>query len=430
MGFSKETNNETNRDADDIFAVLDDNEAPLLKPIIDSGASKSIIGIGALNTTLKSCTKQPKTWIMTERSIDYKPNFRFGKGDQVAATHVIHLPVRWKDERFKLKLHVIDDNVPFLIGIEAISKMGLILDLKSMRLTIGDKSESIKQSDSGHIIWDSLMIDIEAANREMDVFMVKECGDEQNYKRLHVKLGHASAEKLETLIKHSTILGKPKGWKEKVRRIVADCNICEENTHQTRRNKVTGMRSKKFNDSVAIDLAEWYGPGSESKLIICHMIDEFSRLSGGGVVKSKEPKEIIECVLIHWISKYGCPTKILHDNGGELVNDLFLKMTDVLNIRSVATPSYSPFCNGVVERVVKRTMTRMRHDNATSYLISEAIFNYAVMAKNSLMNKNGYSPHQIVFGHSIYCDNFELGNPSAVIITADEFPSSKFTVSQ
>ncbi len=98
---------------------------------------------------------------------------------------------------------------------------------------------------------------------------------------------------------------------------------------------MTGIRSCKFNESVAIGLTEWYDETTERK-----MVDEFSRLSGGGIVKSKDPRELVECVLNNWISKCGCPRKILHDNGRELVNDLFLKMTDVVNLRSIATPAY------------------------------------------------------------------------------------------
>ncbi len=166
VGFSKETNK--NDDADDIFAVLMGNDHSNLSAIIDSGASKSIIGISTLNQILNKCTEEQKSLIMMDRSEDRKPKFRFGKGDQVAATRVIYLPVRWKDKKFKLKLSVIDENVPFLIGIEANSKVGLILDLKQRRLSIGDASEEIVQSDSGNIIWESLVIDPEATVKELE----------------------------------------------------------------------------------------------------------------------------------------------------------------------------------------------------------------------------------------------------------------------
>ena len=154
MGFSKKSNK--NEDVDDIFAVLNGDEPSNLHAIVNSGASKSIIGYRALNQELSGCTKEQNSWIMMDRSENYNSKFRFGKGDQETASHVIHLPVKWKNKRFKLKLHVISESMPSLIGIEAISKMGLISDLKQMMLSIGDVCEEIRQSDSGHIIWESL----------------------------------------------------------------------------------------------------------------------------------------------------------------------------------------------------------------------------------------------------------------------------------
>ena len=46
----------------------------------------------------------------------------------------------------------------------------------------------------------------------------------------------------------------------------------------------------------------------------------------------------------------GVPRKILTDNGGELVNDEFMDMTDNLNIHVMTTPAEAPWCNGICEK--------------------------------------------------------------------------------
>ncbi len=66
VGFSEETSKNAN--ADDIFAVLGENSNCGLSAIIDSGASKSIIGIKTLNQILKGCTDEQKSLIMLDRS--------------------------------------------------------------------------------------------------------------------------------------------------------------------------------------------------------------------------------------------------------------------------------------------------------------------------------------------------------------------------
>ena len=100
VGFSEET--EKNANVDDIFAVLGEDGCCSLSAIIDSGASKSIIGIKTLNQMLSGCTEEQKSLIMLDRSEEKKPKFRFRKGDQVTASRVIYLPVKWKSKRLNL----------------------------------------------------------------------------------------------------------------------------------------------------------------------------------------------------------------------------------------------------------------------------------------------------------------------------------------
>ena len=53
------------------------------------------------------------------------------------------------------------------------------------------------------------------------------------------------------------------------------------------RPKGAALRTAKRDHSVARDLTEWYGPIENRKLIICHVVDEFSRLSSEGIVPDK-----------------------------------------------------------------------------------------------------------------------------------------------
>ena len=135
-----------------------------------------------MNQMLKSYTERQKTWIMMDRSDKNKPKFRLGKGDQVSAAHAIHLPARWKNRKLKLKLHVKNENVQFLIGIQAISKLGLVFDLKQMKMSIGDTCEIRKQSESGQAVWKSSILDSETAVRELDVFLISDSEREQKMK--------------------------------------------------------------------------------------------------------------------------------------------------------------------------------------------------------------------------------------------------------
>ena len=171
---------------------------------------------------------------------------------------------------------------------------------------------------------------------------------------------------MKTLLENYAPLKNDKKWRSILKQTIEDCSVCHDSKKQMRRTKVTAFRCTKFNESVAMDLTEWFDPLSEKKSILCHLIDEFSRLCSGGIIQNKKLEEVMKCIIENWICKYGKPQKILHDNGGEFVNKKVLKFLDSLEIRSVTTLAPSPFCNGVVERlnaVVKEHMSKMRKES-------------------------------------------------------------------
>ena len=49
--------------------------------------------------------------------------FRFGNGQPIEATKVIHIPIIWKGVRMTLKMNLINQKVRTLLGIEAMKKM-------------------------------------------------------------------------------------------------------------------------------------------------------------------------------------------------------------------------------------------------------------------------------------------------------------------
>ncbi len=231
-------------------------------------------------------------------------------------------------------------------------------------------------------------------------------------KKVHESLGHPSVGKMIKLIRR-TKMGKQltrSDLETKVKEVVDICEPCERVANQVPRRKNATIRSENFHQVVAMDLTEWWDSNRDEKVIICHFIDEFSRLSSGGIIKTKEPQAVIQCLLRDWISKYGVPKAILHDNGGEFVNEKLLTFLDRLNIRSMTTAAYSPFCNGVIERhngVLKRKMTKLGIDSETSDMTANTKLCYALMSKNSILDRYGCTPFQAVFGVNLIWDNFE-----------------------
>ena len=131
-----------------------------------------------------------------------------------------------------------------------------------------------------------------------------------------------------------------------------------------------------------------------------HMIDEFSRCSVGALITTKKTEVFVKAFVINWARYFGYPRSLFFDNGGEFNSSLVREFAENFNINIVTTAAYSPWSNGTVER----------HNGILCLMIAKLCETYpdfkdldymiamACAAKNSLSNKNGFTPNQIVFG--------------------------------
>ena len=151
--------------------------------------------------------------------------------------------------------------------------------------------------------------------------------------------------------------------------------------------------AKEFNETVSMDLKTYHG------FLFLHIIDHATRFSTAAVIRSKEKEEIIDKVFKHWVALFGCPRKVLSDNGGgEFNNELFRDMAQLLNTQVLSTAAESPWQNGITERhnaIISNMVDRILEDVNCSIEVALA---WALSAKNSLKNVFGYSPNQLVFG--------------------------------
>ena len=191
---------------------------------------------------------------------------------------------------------------------------------------------------------------------------------------------------MESLFK-STSIEKNIGTKQikkEISEVFYKCIPCRETDRpKTTRKAHEKARSNIFNNSIAIDLTEWYIRKKQNNTMLCHIIDEISRISSAKIVPDKNAETIIRALFEVWLSKSGTPCKILHDLGGEFTNEKWETITEPLGIRDTTTAAYSPFRNGVVERynaVIENTMTKINADPELNFLSQNHILNYAVMA--------------------------------------------------
>ena len=107
-----------------------------------------------------------------------------------------------------------------------------------------------------------------------------------------------------------------------------------------------------------------------------------------------------------WISIFSAPQKIFSDNGGEFISDQFHDVCERFNIKIPTSPSYSPWSNGLCEshnQTLTTTLLKVKEDTKCDF---DTALAWAVCAKHSLINNNGFSPSQLVFGRNTNLPNF------------------------
>ena len=211
--------------------------------------------------------------------------------------------------------------------------------------------------------------------------------------KLHRQFAHPSSEKLIRLVNNAgEQWASNTDLKEEIKRVTNECDTCKIYKKPPPRPVVGLPMATEFQETIAMDLKSYNG-----KLLI-HIIDLCTRLSASSVIPNKNRETIIGKIFKIWISVYGKPQKILTDNGGEFANSAFLEMAEQLDITVKTTAAESPWSNGVVERhnlILADMLDKITADNDIDL---DLAITWAINAKNSLYNVNGFSPFQLAIG--------------------------------
>ena len=241
-----------------------------------------------------------------------------------------------------------------------------------------------------------LMLKKEMTEKERDKEMLK----------LHRQFGHASGDKLKKLLASAGCVDDD--TLKSLEKVVRECDVCQRYGKTPSRPAVSLPMATDWNETISVDLHQL-----EPSLWFLHIIDMFTRYSAGAVVRTKSGVEIMEKFVKHWIGVFGPPKKLFSDNGGEFQNEEMLQMGEMFGIEILSTAAYSPWSNGICERhnlTLSETVEKIKADRNCSW---DTALCWALMAKNSMCNANGFSPHQLVFGT----------NPNLPSVISDKLPA-------
>lgn len=351
--------------------------------VIDTACSRTVAGRNWVSKYLNSLNDTWRKKIIRHPSAIW---FKFGDDNKLKSNEKIVLPIAIGGRECTLDVEILDTNIPLLLSKTTLKRAKTTIELDTDNVTMFGVKILIKTSLAGHYC-----IDVNPCNT---IYRIQDSAiSKKDILKLHTQFGHASIENLIKLLNNA---GSAMISRSAIADVVNSCDICKR-YKKAEAGPIVGFSwSEKFNDTVSMDLHQL-----ENNIWYLHIIDNFSRFSRAIVIKNKQSITIVQKFLECWVSVFGAPKKILSDNGGEFNSKDFISMCENFNISVFTTPGYSPWSNGLCERhnkTLTETLLKVKENNDLNW---ETALAWSVAAKNSLINNNGFSPNQLVFGGEV-----------------------------
>lgn len=376
--------------------------------VIDTACTRTVCGEKWLDSYVSGLNGADVNKIVNTSS---KKPFKFGDGQVVYSTKMVKIPAKIGDTKCAIETEVVPSDIPLLLSKASLKKAGAVLNLENDTAVMFKQPIALELTSSGHYCINIQNTESPSEAYENVVLAITEgMTKEQKHKallKLHKQFGHASTDKLNKLLSNA---GNTDGECTAILAdIVAKCEICLKYSRAKPKPAVGLPMASRHNETVAVDLHEL-----EPNVWYLHIIDQFTRFSAGCIVTSKKPAVIVKAFMQYWIGVHGAPLRLYSDNGGEFNNEEVRDMAENFNIEIKTTAGYSPWSNGLLERhnqTLTEILLKVKLDKGLDW--STALI-WALMAKNTMQNVNGFSPYQLVFGENPNLPSVLVDRPPAL----------------
>ena len=299
-----------------------------------------------------------------------------------------------EQESFHSEDTVVDIELPENLDVQVEQdKDAEIIDIKKKMATKPDDSTLF----SKYMIKNKILFYISQIDDDpkLRVYVPSHLKD-QVMKQYHDENGHMGLSKLFLTIKEKYYW--PRMYKD-LNDAIDACVICKERNLQQQKAPVqeTGMAPYPM-AVLQLDLSGPYRKTLSGNLYIATFICLYSGWIESFNMPDKSAQSVVECLIEYILPRHSCCLAIQTDNGTEFVNQYFTETLQRFNIKHVKTSTYSPRCNGAVERshrCLHDILSKLMRDHNDTW---DLYLNTALMAiRTNVSRTTQLTPFKILY---------------------------------
>ena len=214
--------------------------------------------------------------------------------------------MRTDDDGFMRKMIIVSivdrDDELFLCGLKTLMEWKATVYYEKCKLKFDDnqKRVNIQISGGGHQLVKLETLG-EISDEETVFYIEKKVvgAYKKDIEKMHRVLNHKGVRNMEFAFRNA---GRMDAQVSKmIKEAVENCSVCQKNGRSRSKPLVAIPRATDFNSIVTLDLKEM------GKSYILWMVDAFSRVLTGAVIKDKKAETILEKLELEWCNKFGFP---------------------------------------------------------------------------------------------------------------------------